>query len=220
MTCIYRHIRPDTNEVFYIGIGSIKRAYATRCRNNYWRNIVALNKNNYRIDIILDNLDRDDACKKEVEFIKLYGRSDLKQGTLCNLTDGGEKNLGRVVTEDLRERLSKANPKIWLGKKRPDCSARLAKRNKERVWTKEQRENHSKNRLGEKGSMYGKFGKECPNSKSIVCITTGITYESASDAAKNLGLNIGHIASVARGSMLATGHKKYPGGLQFKYLTN
>ena len=38
-TCIYRHIRLDTNQVFYIGIGSIKRAYRKTGRNNYWNNI-------------------------------------------------------------------------------------------------------------------------------------------------------------------------------------
>lgn len=220
MSCVYRHIRPDTNEVFYIGIGSIKRAYTTKCRNDHWKNIVSLNKGVYIVDILFDNLDRAKACKKEIKFIKLYGRSDLKQGSLCNLTNGGEKNIGRIVSDELRKRLSKNNPKIWLGKKRPELAAKTIQRNKERVWTKEQKENHSKARLGEKGSMYGKFGKNCPNSKTILCITTGITYEGASDAANKLDLNIGHIASVARGLLKATGHKKYPGGLQFKYINN
>jgi len=35
-----------------------------------------------------DNLEF--IIEKEKEFISIYGRKDLKKGTLCNLTDGGE----------------------------------------------------------------------------------------------------------------------------------
>lgn len=32
--------------------------------------------------------------EKEIEFIKLYGRINQGNGTLANLTDGGQRNLG------------------------------------------------------------------------------------------------------------------------------
>jgi hypothetical protein len=219
MACVYRHIRLDTNQPFYIGIGkSIVRSVSTRNRNKHWNNIVSTSE--YKVEILLNDISWEEAIIKEIEFIKLYGRKDLGKGNLCNFTDGGQGSVGYKLSIESKEKISKNNAKYWSGKKRPELANRTIKMNKERVWTKEQRENHSKNRLGEKGSMYGKFGKECPNSKSIVCITTGITYESASDAANKLDLNIGHIASTARGLLKSTGHRKYPGGLQFKYLTN
>ena len=43
MAYIYKHIRLDTNEVFYIGIGSdntYKRANLKKGRNIYWNNII------------------------------------------------------------------------------------------------------------------------------------------------------------------------------------
>ena len=96
MPYIYRHIRLDKNEPFYIGIGSddegkYKRAYGGD-RNNHWNNIV---KNfPYDVEILLDDLSWEEACEKEKEFIQLYGRKDLGNGTLVNLTDGGEGTLG------------------------------------------------------------------------------------------------------------------------------
>jgi hypothetical protein len=88
---LYRHIRLDKNEPFYIGIGCQKnyqRAYVKKHRNKYWNNIV--NSTDYRVEIILDNLTKDEALQKEKEFIALYGRKDLGLGTLVNMTDGGD----------------------------------------------------------------------------------------------------------------------------------
>src|SRR5438067_2280740 len=87
--CLYRHIRPDKGEVFYIGIGGSERPYEKDGRGLYWNNIVRLNPN-YEIEIMFENLTWEEACNKEREFIKLYGRKDLGLGTLVNLTDGGE----------------------------------------------------------------------------------------------------------------------------------
>lgn len=93
MAYLYRHIRLDKNEVFYIGIGSdckgyFKRAKSHQYRNYYWNNIV--NKTSYEIEILLDDSSKEDAIKKEIEFISLYGRKDLNSGTLVNMTSGGE----------------------------------------------------------------------------------------------------------------------------------
>jgi hypothetical protein len=101
MAYLYRHIRLDKNEPFYIGIGgdeegNYERAYHNgHYRNKHWKNIVA--QSPYEVEILLDNLTWDEACNKEIEFIELYGRNDLKQGSLCNMTNGGDgcKGLNR-----------------------------------------------------------------------------------------------------------------------------
>jgi hypothetical protein len=95
MAYIYRHIRLDKNEPFYIGIGndnSYKRAYYKYDRNYIWKNIT--NKTKYKVEIILDDLSWEEACEKEKEFISLYGRKDLKKGPLANLTSGGDGTIG------------------------------------------------------------------------------------------------------------------------------
>lgn len=96
---IYRHIRLDKNEPFYIGLGTKKdrcttyesiyhRAYTHYKRNSHWRKIVA--KTLFEVEILFETDDYDFIKKKEKEFIQLYGRKDLETGTLCNFTEGGE----------------------------------------------------------------------------------------------------------------------------------
>ena len=98
---IYRHIRLDTNQIFYIGVGTklyksrfthkgeYSRAYAKKGRNPYWKNIT--NKTNYKIEIILEFNSYQETLNKEKELIALYGRKDINTGILCNLSEGGEK---------------------------------------------------------------------------------------------------------------------------------
>jgi hypothetical protein len=90
MAYLYRHIRLDKNEPFYIGIGknelNFERAYSKANRNKYWHNIV--NQTEYRIDILLNDLTWEEVCEKEKEFIHLYGKN-TNNGTLCNIADGG-----------------------------------------------------------------------------------------------------------------------------------
>jgi hypothetical protein len=109
MAYLYRHIRQDTNVPFYIGIGSeidYGRAYDKSERSKHWKNIISIT--DYRIDIILDNLTWEEACQKEIEFIKLYGRKDKNEGTLCNFTDGGEGPYGRILSKETRQKISKS----------------------------------------------------------------------------------------------------------------
>ena len=100
---IYRHIRKDSNKVFYIGIGrdaegKYKRAVSKADRNLYWKRVTS--KADYIVQIVLDDLTWEEACEKEKEFISLYGRRDLGLGTLTNLTNGGEGLLGHKHSEN------------------------------------------------------------------------------------------------------------------------
>ncbi|MAX51413.1 MAG: hypothetical protein CMH22_05495 [Methylophaga sp.] len=110
---LYRHIRMDTNEPFYIGMGTkvkkyssltteYRRAYDTNRRNKNWKSVVA--STDYIVEILYESYDKNVIYKKEKEFIKKYGRKDLNQGSLVNLTNGGEKNKGYVASEETREK--------------------------------------------------------------------------------------------------------------------
>jgi hypothetical protein len=110
MAYLYRHIRLDKNEPFYIGISgkndNFKRAYSIKDRNDIWRKIVA--KTDYEVEIILDELSKDIIKQKEKEFIEMYGRIDLQTGILSNLTDGGDGVLNMNENSQLRHKLSLA----------------------------------------------------------------------------------------------------------------
>jgi hypothetical protein len=103
MAVVYLHKRKDNNEVFYIGIGNgIKRAFDIKNRKNkHWKNVV--NKYGHIVEIIEDNLSWDEACELEKYWIKFYGRSDLNEGTLVNMTDGGEGQSN--PSEETRQKL-------------------------------------------------------------------------------------------------------------------
>jgi hypothetical protein len=140
MAYVYQHIRLDTDEVFYIGIGSdtdgnYERAYEIRRRNNrYWRNIV--NKVGYRVEILNDGISWEEACEEEIRLIKHYGRRDLNEGNLVNLTNGGEGGLGHIVSEEVRQKLRDAN----LGKRMTNESKqKISEGNKGIIKSKETR---------------------------------------------------------------------------------
>lgn len=67
---VYRHRTLDTHEVFYIGIGSLKRSKTKHNRSSYWNNIV--NKHGYYIEIIQEGLNWEEASRIfNIEYSKL-----------------------------------------------------------------------------------------------------------------------------------------------------
>jgi hypothetical protein len=140
MAYVYRHIRLDNNEPFYIGIGSdndYKRAYKKTQRTKHWKSV---SDKGYEVEILIDGLTWEEACEKDKEFILLYGRKDLGTGNLINLTEGGEGTVGRVVTNKTREILKE----IFTGRKRPDLKG------KKRVISEEQKQKTSNTLKGRK----------------------------------------------------------------------
>lgn len=107
MAYVYKHIRNDTNEIFYIGIGSDdchRRAYCEIGRNKFWKAV--RDKAGFRVEIIADGLTWKQACRKEVRLIKKIGRRDLGLGPLTNLTDGGQGANGMIVSEENKKKAS------------------------------------------------------------------------------------------------------------------
>lgn len=114
--CLYRHIRLDNNNVFYIGIGYNKRAYSRDSRNKHWLNTVSITE--YEVQILKSDLSWKEACELEKILISYYGRRDLKLGTLVNMTNGGEGSFGRIPSEETRKKLGngKHNNKWWVNR--------------------------------------------------------------------------------------------------------
>ena len=207
---VYRHIRLDINKVFYIGIGTKQRAYSKHHRNNWWKKVV--NKTDYKVEILYDNLTKDLACELEVFLIKIYGRKDLKMGDLVNMTDGGEGTVNK--SEDVRKRISdnlKGKPSGMKGKKMTDeHKAKIGEANKislkgKQTWMKGKKHSEeAKKTIGLKSigkipwnksvkmtietkeklsiSLSGRFGKK------VQSIKTGIEYSSLKEACKQLNL--------------------------------
>ena len=79
---VYRHIRLDNDQVFYIGMGTKDRPYQITGRNQYWDHIYM--NHGHRVEIIAKNLSEEDALDLEALLIESYGRL-IEGGTLVNL---------------------------------------------------------------------------------------------------------------------------------------
>lgn len=113
MRCyIYLHRRLDTNEIFYVGRGTVsrkssgrcdthtyQRAYANHKHNNHWLRITK--KSSWSVEIVEDYLSWDESIVLEIKYIKKYGRLNLGEGSLVNFTDGGEGSKGVIVSDTL-----------------------------------------------------------------------------------------------------------------------
>lgn len=102
MAIVYRHI-DNNNKVFYIGIGKNEsRAFDYHHRSNFWKRYSK--KHGVNTEVIIENISFDDAKELEMLLISEYGRKDLKNGNLVNMTDGGEGSLNRIQGENEKEK--------------------------------------------------------------------------------------------------------------------
>lgn len=117
MFYVYEHIRPDINQVFYVGKGSGYRAGTTQHRNPYWQRIVA-KAGGFNVRKIVESIDEELAFLVEQERIDQLKRLGVK---LTNLTDGGEGTSN--PSEETRRKMSECrkgekNPKFNVNSRR------------------------------------------------------------------------------------------------------
>lgn len=167
---LYRHIIITTGEVFYIGISrseNYKRAYSNRSRSNFWNNIVK-KYCDYEVQILTTNLTKEEACELETMLIQWYGRRDLKNGTLVNLTDGGDGvvKLSKESVEKIRQKNTgregmkgDKNPMFGLlGENNPNFGSKRTPQQRKNISTSLKGKYSGKN-----NPMWGVRGKDNPN---------------------------------------------------------
>lgn len=193
MAYVYRHIRKDKGQPFYIGIGSdttYRRANTVSGRNDIWNKIVK--KSEYSIDIILDNLTWDEAKCKEKEFISLYGRLNNNTGILSNMTDGGDGAVGSICSEDTKMKISKSKTGKKLSKEHRKKLCEINKDKYSGIGNNFYGKKHSElsktkmsnslrgTKSGDKNPMYG---KPSVNRKKVIDTLSGVIFECSKYAA-------------------------------------
>lgn len=195
---VYCHFREDTGVFFYIGIGSYQKKHkygrmnSTYGRNIYWKRIVSKADGKYGKQILFDKLTKEEACLKEIELIKKYGRVDLKTGVLCNLTEGGEK--GFSLSDVSKQKISIKNS----GKNNACFGTRLSDERKKQLsigMMGENNPNYKKplpewhkeiNRLAQTGKKQTKETIELRVSKfrkKVIDLKTNLIFASVKEAA-------------------------------------
>lgn len=112
---VYAHIRPDKNEIFYIGKGRGRRAIVSYKRNKIWNDIVSKNNGLFEVIYLHKNLSESEAFNLEMKYIIEKGRLCNNSGCLANLTLGGEGSSGHIFSYEHRKKISIA----CLGKNHP-----------------------------------------------------------------------------------------------------
>jgi hypothetical protein len=170
MFCVYEHIRPDTNKVFYVGKGSGRRAQSKHRRNQHWNNIVG-KAGGFSVNILVENVDEEFAFLAEMERIDQLNRLGYK---LANKTEGGEGPSGYRHTDEAKKKIAEAQmgkkhwtvnhvyteehkAKLRIARSKfvytDEVRAKLSEAGKRRVYTDETKSKMSKSKQGRKHHM-------------------------------------------------------------------
>jgi hypothetical protein len=183
---LYRHIRLDDDEPFYVGVGTknkrthstieseYNRAYSKSNRSGFWKNIIGVTE--YEVEILLESDDYE-----------------------CNLTDGGEGTVGRVLTKEQKEISRQTAIKTFTGK----------------AQTEEHIRKRFLNMCGENNPNFGVVtteeikqklrealsGENSYASKRVINDETGEIYYSVKNAAECCGYNYSTLRAYLNGSL-------------------
>lgn len=201
MATIYKHIRLDTNEVFYIGIGKqSNRAFSKQRRNKYWKSIVL--KHGYKVEIIKEVNTWEEACKLEIELISKYGRKDKGLGTLVNMTDGGEGSKG--MSEESKKSISDKLKVSRIGANNP-MYGKTGNLNPF-FGRKHTEEAIQKNRLARLGKN---LRGESLKAKKVLDFNTNTIYNCVRDASEAIGINYYTLVNILSGHRINKTSLKY-----------
>jgi hypothetical protein len=177
---VYRHIRLDKNEVFYIGVGKegTIRAWNFNKRTAIWKNVYNKNEGQIKVEILFHDLTELEADNKEIEFIALYKRK-CDGGTLVNYQPGGNNCTGYKLSEEHKKQIgerSKGN-KYRIGKK-----ASIETREKISKVMKGDKRNLGKHHSEETKKLMSNRAKNRPNlTTGTIYITDGIHNKRVKD---------------------------------------
>ena len=207
---VYLHTN-KINDKKYVGITS--RNPEDRWGNNgynyndsprFWNAIQKYGWDSFKHEILYTGLTKEDACNKEIELIASYQTTNPDFG--YNLHSGG------------------GMPPIMIGESNPFYGDhRFAGENhpmygrKHSEETKRKMSQNHRDVKRENNPFYGDHrfaGKNHPNAKAVVCVETGIVYDTVSEAEKQTGVARSNIAKQIKGLI------KHAGGYHWKYLTD
>ena len=195
---VYLHRNKITDEVFYVGMGSKTRPYDKNKRNLFWNNYV--NKYGFYVEIVKTNLSSKEASEEEILLISLFGRRDLKEGSLVNLSNGGEGAINYKKTTDSKPCICLISGKVYnsiseycednkyayttilnfvkynLNKAPDSYNVRLLRKDNSIIWEKENDEV-----IDNSFSIDNSFDKECYN----YCYNSDKEYENKLNIIKN-----------------------------------
>jgi group I intron endonuclease len=202
--CVYKHTSPSGK--VYIGITCKKPEYRWNHGRGYWQNphftnaIEKYGWENFSHEILFSGLSKEEAELREIELIAQYDSTDRENGYNCEL--GG--NAQGKTTDETRAKISLARKGKCVGEQHPLYGKHLSAETKRKL------------SMANRGKTKTRTKEHCQRisevrRKPIICVETGITYNSALDAEIQLGINRGNIGSCC------TGKRKTAGGFTWRH---
>ena len=162
-------------------------------------------KENFRREIVCEADTAEELNKLEYELSIKY--DVVNSDDWYNLCYGGYSTNGFKFSDESKKVMSEKKKGVYDGSKNPmyGVHRKLTEDHKRKI-----SENH-REQTGELNWMYGKNYGQNPRARSVVCLESGVVYDSAKRAAHELGLNYSNLIGVVKGK------RKQVGGLHFKY---
>ncbi len=194
---LYAHRKQTDGSIFYVGIGTEKRPYTSKSRNDYWRNTV--NKHGYYVDVLSKELSIEDALELEEFVICELGRKDLGNGNLVNLNNGGKGNL--QVSDLTKKKMSKsAMGRTAWNKGLPMNVEQKKKISKARIGTTSPRKGVTLTKETKDKIRKANLGCKSPSAKPVYNTETNEMFETIRQAAKSINMNCSTLSSMLNGS--------------------
>lgn len=198
--CVYRYTSPSGK--FYIGLTG--RTLDQRAGENgiryagcpfFWCAIEKYGFENFKREILFDNLTKEEAEQKEIEMIAKYKSNQKEFG--YNVAIGGESNVGFRHTKEWKEKLrvlnsGEGNP--FYGKKHT-------------IETKKKMSDAAKNRSQEHRNKLRNAKSKKVYQIDIITNVILAVYPSVKEATKITGIT--HISEVCLGKIKSAGGYKW-----------
>lgn len=215
---VYMHIAPSGKK--YVGITStkVKRrwmgGYGYKCNPHFYRAIKKYGWDSFEHIILYENLSKQEAEKIEIGLIAKHNLTDKRYG--YNIENGG--NAPGTHSEETLKKMSEAQSgsknHMW-GKKGPLNPLYGRKASAEAI---------EKNRLAHigitsywKGRHISEDTKKAiskAQSKRVICVETGETFDNITSASKWAGVSISRISKVCKHMKRA----RSAGGYHWEYV--
>ena len=196
---VYEHWRRDTRVCFYVGKGSGPRAYVMRARNPHHTAIQIKLGGSVEVRFVARDLTHEDACKLEMERIAHWRALGV---ALANYSAGGEGGNFNPIPE-VRRRISETSKG-----RQTRLGAKLTADQKEKIRIAQFRP-----AAQEAWRLKASLGPKAM-AKAVKCLDDGLSFESASAAARHYGVSKSALIELCLGK----NYRKSVNGLRFQYL--
>ncbi len=212
---VYMHVSPSGKR--YIGITSIKPEYRWSRNGNGYKNnkyftraIEKYGWDNFKHIIVVKGLTEEEAKWLEIELIREWDSTNKDKG--YNITFGGESANGYKHSDETRKKMSESHK----GKHLSEEIRKKLSENNSRYWKGKKHSEETRKKMSENHVDFN--GKNHPNAKSVMCLTTTRIFNTAKEGSKYYNCHHGNIIQCCKGKRKYCG--KLPDGtkLVWKYI--